>query len=181
MSLESVVAAPVETVRVWDPIVRLFHWTVAVCCLLAGFVFDDGKDVHQAIGWVAVAALAIRIVWGFVGSRHARFADFVPGPRRLFAYVREVLHGREPRHVGHNPAAAVMIVALMGLLAALGVTGWMMTLNAFFGESWLEALHETLASALFTLVPIHVFAAIWESVRHRENLVLSMITGKKRA
>jgi cytochrome b len=171
-------AAPV---RVWDPVVRLFHWTVVVCCLLAGFVFDDGKSIHQTIGWVAMAALAIRIVWGFVGTRHARFSDFVPGPRRLFLYLAALIRGRESRHIGHNPAAAVMILALMALLAATGVTGWMLTLDAFFGEVWLEALHEAITTSIFLLVGVHVAAAIWESLRHRENLILAMITGTKRA
>lgn len=169
------------TVRVWDPVVRLFHWTVVACCLLDGFVFDDGKSIHRAIGWVAMGALAVRIVWGFGGSRHARFSDFVPGPRRLADYVLSLIRGREPRHIGHNPAAAVMILALMSLLAATGLTGWMLTLDAFFGETWLEVLHETIVTTIFLLVGVHVAAAIWESLRHRENLILSMITGTKKA
>lgn len=169
------------TVRVWDPVVRLFHWTVVACCLLDGFVFDDGKSIHRVIGWIAMGALAVRLVWGFVGSRHARFSDFVPGPRRLAAYLRAFAHGREPRHIGHNPAAAVMILALMTLLAATGLTGWMLTLDAFFGETWLEVLHEAIVTTIFLLVGVHVAAAIWESLRHRENLILSMITGTKKA
>lgn len=173
--------APAPVVRVWDPIVRLFHWTVVVCCILAGFVFDDGKSIHQTIGWVAMTALAIRIVWGFIGTRHARFTDFVPGPTRLFAYIGALVRGRESRHLGHNPAAAVMIVALMILLAATGVTGWMLTLDAYFGSEVLEEAHEVLTTMIFLLVVVHVAAAIWESLRHRENLILSMITGLKRS
>ncbi len=179
--MSSISLASSDEVRVWDPLVRVFHWTVVVCCILAGLVFDDGKSIHQAIGWVAMSALAVRIVWGFVGTRHARFGDFVPGPRRLLAYVTALVRGREPRHIGHNPAAAVMILALMSMLVAIGVTGWMMTLDVYFGETWLEDLHETLVDGLFGLVLIHVAAAVWESVRHRENLIFSMITGKKRA
>jgi cytochrome b len=173
--------APTAEVRVWDPLVRIIHWTVALCCVLAGLVFDDGKSLHRAIGWVAMGLLAVRILWGFVGTRHARFADFVPGPRRLVAYLAALVRGREPRHLGHNPAAALMILTLMGLLVAIGTTGWMMTLDAFFGEDWLEEMHESLVWVLFALVLVHVAAAIWESVRHRENLIFSMITGKKRS
>lgn len=169
------------TVRVWDPLVRLFHWTVVVCCLLCGFVFDDGKDLHRTIGWIAATALAVRLVWGFVGTPHARFTDFVPGPLRLVRYLRALVAGREPRHLGHNPAAAVMILALMALVAGLATTGWMMGQDAWFGEEWVEELHEGLATTLFVFVLVHVAAAIWESRRHRENLILSMITGRKRA
>ena len=81
---------------------------------------------------------------------------------------------------GHNPAGAVMILLLMALLAGISLTGWMLTLDAYFGEEWLEDLHGALANALLILVVLHVAAAIYESLRHRENLVWSMITGYKR-
>ncbi|MCW1843667.1 cytochrome b/b6 domain-containing protein [Prosthecomicrobium hirschii] len=173
------VAAP-RTLMVWDPLVRLFHWTVVAGCVVNSFVFEDGKTVHRYVGYVVAGALAIRILWGFVGTAHARFTDFVPGPARLIAYLRAMLAGREPRHVGHNPAASVMILTLMALLAAVSVTGWMMTLDAYFGEEWLEDLHELIANAILGLAVIHVLAAIYESMRHRENLILAMITGRKR-
>ncbi|KPL51976.1 cytochrome B [Prosthecomicrobium hirschii] len=173
------VAAP-RTLMVWDPLVRLFHWTVVAGCVVNSFVFEDGKTVHRYVGYVVAGALAIRILWGFVGTAHARFTDFVPGPARLIAYLRAMLAGREPRHVGHNPAASVMILTLMALLAAVSVTGWMLTLDAYFGEEWLEDLHELIANAILGLAVIHVLAAIYESMRHRENLILAMITGRKR-
>ena len=174
-------AAAAPTVRVWDPVVRLFHWTVVAGCVIDGFIIDDGKFAHRVVGYVVAAALAVRIVWGFVGTRHARFADFVPTPGRLLSYVSAALHGREPRFVGHNPAAAVMILALMALVAATAATGWMLTLDAYFGEDWLEELHEGLAGTILVLAVIHVVAAIYESIHHRENLILAMITGRKRA
>lgn len=173
------VAAP-RTLMVWDPLVRLFHWTVVAGCVVNSFVFEDGKTVHRYVGYVVAGALAIRILWGFVGTAHARFTDFVPGPARLIAYLRAMLAGREPRHVGHNPAASVMILTLMALLAAVSLTGWMLTLDAYFGEEWLEDLHELIANAILGLAVIHVLAAIYESMRHRENLILAMITGRKR-
>ena len=81
------------------------------------------------------AVLAVRIVWGFVGTRYARFNDFVPGPRRLREYLALLARGREPRQLGHNPAAAVMMLVLMALLAAVSVTGWMMRLWTPSGAS----------------------------------------------
>jgi cytochrome b len=88
--------------------------------------------------------------------------------------------GREPRQIGHNPAAAVMMLALMALLAAVSVTGWMATLDAFWGVEWVEELHEGTAEAILWLALIHAGAALYESMRHRENLVWAMVTGRKR-
>lgn len=168
------------SVMVWDPVVRLFHWVVVAGCAANLFIVEDGGPAHEVIGYAVAAVLAVRIAWGFVGTRHARFSDFVPTPARLVRYVSLLLRGREPRQLGHNPAAAVMMVTLMALLAAVGVTGWMATLDAFWGVEWVEELHEGTADAILWLALIHAAAAIYESVRHRENLVRAMITGRKR-
>lgn len=172
--------APGRT-RVWDPVVRLFHWTLVLGVVANLTVFREWKSVHRYVGYVVVAAIAIRLVWGFVGPRHARFSDFVAGPRRLAGYLAAMVRGREPRYVGHNPAGGLMMVALIGLSLVCGVTGWMMGLDAFWGAPWLEATHETAANTIMVLAILHVLAALVESWRHRENLVMSMVTGWKRA
>jgi cytochrome b len=174
------VQAP-RTIRVWDPVVRLFHWSVVLFCFLDLAVFTDGKAVHRWIGYGVALALAIRVVWGFVGTKHARFADFAPSPRAVAAYLKAVMAGAEPRFIGHNPAGALMMLALMGLLAAVAATGWMLRLDAFFGNEELEEMHEALAYAIVPLVALHVAGALFESRRHGENLVWAMVTGKKRA
>ncbi|PWC34803.1 cytochrome b/b6 domain-containing protein [Azospirillum sp. TSO22-1] len=168
------------TIRVWDPFVRAFHWSVAGACAVDLTVLDDGKLAHRGIGYGVLALVGVRLVWGVVGTRHARFADFVPGPRALLAYLGALLRGREPRFVGHNPAAAMMILTLLALLIAIGATGWMQTLDAFWGVAWVETLHGGLANLLVVLVAVHVAAAVLESLRHGENLVLAMVTGRKR-
>jgi cytochrome b len=173
--------APPRTVRVWDPVVRLFHWAVVTACVLNLFVLKPGRLYHRYVGYAVIGLLLVRLVWGFVGSRYARFADFFPTPGRLFPYLRALVARREPRLLGHNPAAAVMMLALMALLAATAVTGWMSTLDAFWGEDWLEELHGGFANAILVLALVHAAAALIESVRHRENLVWAMITGRKRA
>ena len=145
--------------RVWDPLVRLFHWTVVIGCVLDLFVLDDGKAVHRFVGYVIATALAVRLVWGFVGTRHARFTDFAPSPASILRYLKEFLRGEEPRFIGHNPAGAVMMLALMCLLAAVSITGWMLTLDAFFGSDGLETLHEGLANAILVLAGLHASAA----------------------
>jgi cytochrome b len=172
---------PAGQVTVWDPVVRLFHWTVVTGVLVNSFVLDDGKAVHRYIGYVVLAAVVIRLTWGLVARGHARLSSFIPGPRTLRTYLRQLLRGREPRYIGHNPAGAVMMIGLVLLLLGCGVTGWMMGLDQFWGEEWVQELHETLANAILALAALHVLAAIIESVRHRENLVWSMFTGRKPA
>jgi cytochrome b len=166
---------------VWDPLVRVFHWTVALGVIANLSVLRHDKPVHIIVGYVVLAALAVRLVWGLVGSRHARFADFVPSPRRLLTYLQALRNRREPRYLGHNPAGAAMIVALLLLLAIAGVTGWMMGRDAWWGVAWVEQLHETTANLLMLAAAAHILGAIVESLRHRENLPLAMVTGYKRA
>jgi cytochrome b len=167
-------------VRVWDPLVRMFHWSLAAC-ILGAFLVEEGDTAHRWLGYTALGLIVFRVLWGLVGSRHARFGDWVRGPRAVAAYLRERLRGRSQRRLGHNPAAAVMILLLMGWVAAVGLTGWMQTLDAYWGAEWLEDLHEALAYGLLALVGVHVLAAIVESRHYRENLVAAMVHGRKRA
>lgn len=168
-------------VKVWDPIVRVFHWTVAGG-VIANLTFLRHQETpHIYVGYAVVTVLAIRLMWGVVGRRHARFSSFIPGPSGLWRYFRAMAARREPRYVGHNPAGAAMIVVLMVLPATVGTTGWMMGLDLFWGVGWVETLHEVAANILIGAVALHVLGAIFESVRHRENLPLAMITGYKRA
>lgn len=168
-------------VRVWDPVVRIFHWTVVFGCVLDLFVLEEGGAAHNVVGYVIAGALVIRLFWGFVGSKHARFSDFVPSPGRLKRYLRALAAGRGERYIGHNPAGAVMIIVLMALLAAISVTGWMLTLDAFWGNDVLEEMHGAISDAILACALIHAAAALFESFRHKENLVKAMITGYKRA
>ncbi|NEJ74933.1 cytochrome B [Rhizobium phaseoli] len=170
-----------KDVKVWDPIVRLFHWTVVVACTLNLFILEEGKYWHRMTGYVVVVALTVRFIWGFVGTKHARFKDFFPTSRKIKEQVRGIIARQEERYLGHNPLASVMMLVLIALLAATALTGWMTTLDAFWGEKWLEQLHGTIANSIMILVFIHAGAAILESWRHRENLVWSMVTGRKKA
>lgn len=167
------------TVRVWDPVVRIFHWTLAAS-FAGAYIFDSPRDVHETLGWITAGAIAVRLVWGLVGSRYARFSDFVPGPRRFLGYIVDTFRGRERRHLGHNPAGGAMIVALLLMVGAIAATGWMMGLDAYWGESWVEDLHVSAVNITLGLVALHIGGVVWESLRHRENLVKSMITGRKR-
>lgn len=167
-------------VPVWDVLVRVFHWTLVAGFLANMTIVEEGGSSHEIIGYILLAAIAVRSIWGLVGTAHARFKDFIPGPTRLKEYLGSLLRGREPRYVGHNPAAAVMIVALVGVMILVGLSGWMMSLDAFWGEEWVEETHEVLANMLLVLAGVHVLAAVRASFRHRENLIVAMVTGRKR-
>ncbi|WP_439815333.1 cytochrome b/b6 domain-containing protein [Zavarzinia sp. CC-PAN008] len=168
-------------IRVWDPVVRLCHW-VLVGAVLANLLelTRAGREVHQVLGYVALGVVVLRILWGFVGTSPARFASFVVGPRSLLRYLGQVATGTDSRHVGHNPAGGAMALVLLAMVALLGLTGWLQTTDALFGVKWVEETHEILANALVGLLVLHVLGALVESLRFRENLILAMITGRKR-
>jgi cytochrome b len=168
------------SVKVWDPLVRIVHWSLAGC-FFAAFLVEDGDTAHRWLGYTALALVAVRLAWGVVGSRPARFTDWVRGPRAVLAYLRERRAGRSRRRLGHNPAAAVAMLALLVGIVLVGTNGWLQTTDRFFGAEWLEELHELLAWGVLSLVGLHVLAAIAESVHYGENLVASMLHGRKRA
>jgi len=171
--------SPVASKRVWDPLVRVFHWSLVACVLLNLFVVDDGEDLHQWLGYAAAALVGVRVVWGFIGPRHARFADFFPTPRRVANHVRALLGGEPEHHWGHNPLGALMVLGLLAMVLSLGLTGWMQTLDAFWGAEWLQDLHEGLGEWLLPMVGLHAAAAIVMGRIERTRLVKAMVTGVK--
>lgn len=172
---------PPATVKVWDPFVRVFHWSLASLVVAAFVTGETWERGHIVIGYTIAALLALRIVWGFVGSRHARFTDFVRGPSTVLSYLRDVAGMRAARYIGHNPAGAAMIVGLIVSLVATCVTGYMMTTKALWGAKWIEEVHEACAHVVMVLAGLHVVGVIVSSLLHGENLVRAMITGRKRA
>tara|TARA_R110002072_G_scaffold3163_7_gene23620 strand:- start:551 stop:1111 length:561 start_codon:yes stop_codon:yes gene_type:complete len=167
-----------DHVRVWDIAVRLFHWSLVAMVTLA-YYFDEPRKLHRTLGFIVIGLIAFRLVWGVIGTRHARFIDFVPRPDQLLGYLRDMLRSRESRYLGHNPAGAAMILFLLATLSAIGATGYMMGMDAYFGQEWVEHAHEFLVNFLLVLVACHVAGVIFSSWHHRENLVMSMITGQK--
>jgi cytochrome b len=174
-------AEDIPRIRVWDPLVRLTHWIIALGCLLNLWLVGGGNEMHDYVGYAVLGSVLLRVVWGFVGTPHARFTDFVPKWSVLRGYAGLLLKRGEPRYLGHNPAGAIMMVALLALAFLCGLSGWMMGLDRFWGNSTVHTLHEVTAYLILAGAFLHVVGAIAESIRHRENLVLSMITGRKRA
>nr|WP_073010982.1 cytochrome b/b6 domain-containing protein [Roseibium suaedae] len=167
-------------VRVWDPLVRIFHWSLVALVAIAWLTGDEIQKVHEPVGYVIVGLLAFRLVWGVIGSRFARFTSFVRGPGTTLGYLRDIASRRASRHLGHNPAGAAMIVALILVLSGTALTGYLQTTDAFWGVDWVSGLHEVLANLVLVLVGLHVLGVLVASLEHGEDLVKSMITGLKR-
>lgn len=172
-------AASPRKVLVWDLSVRIFHWALVTLVATAWRTGGSGSHWHEIAGGGVAGLIAYRLLWGVAGSRHARFTDFVKGPRAILTYVRALVSGEPRRYIGHNPAGAAMIVCLLVVLATLCTTGVMMKSVAFFGVPWVETVHETAATALIVLIPMHVLGAVVASRLHRENLIGAMVSGHK--
>jgi cytochrome b len=171
---------------VWDAPVRVLHATVVasfvLCWASTVQAFAAIGPWHEPSGWFGLAAVALRVAWGFVApGRHARLASFVHGPRTVLAYARRVAQGRAPRHIGHNPLGGWMAVALWACIALLALSGWLYSTDAFFGDAAVEAVHEAIAWAMGVLVLLHVAGAVITGRQHGENLVAAMWHGRKRA
>ncbi len=166
--------------KVWDIAVRLFHWFLVFAFTIAWITGDEWDRVHEAAGYIVAGLVGLRILWGFLGSRHARFADFVYSPKSIFNYLRETLHHNAKRYLGHNPAGGAMVIALLISLFAATASGILMTTDAFWGVEWVEEIHEAIVNFVLFLVFLHVAGVIHSSFVHRENLVRSMINGRKR-
>lgn len=165
---------------IWDPLIRIFHWSLAATFLLNYFVTEEGGRNHEWVGYTAVGLLAVRIVWGFIGPRNARFSSFFPTPRRVRHHLAELRDGHISAEEGHNPLGGAMVLLLMALMLSLGVTGYMMEeIDVFFGEEWLEELHETLANITLIAVVVHVSAVVLMQRRFGIDLVRPMVTGRR--
>src|SRR5665213_3635703 len=170
-----------ETVRVWDPFIRIFHWCLAVGMLAAWITSSWRSTPHQWMGLALGCLLIARIFWGFFGSTYARFSQFLRGPQTSLAYLYAIVTGAERRYLGHNPAGALMILALIFTIAATVISGWLMTTDTFFGDDTMQFVDKASAYSVVGLLIFHVAGVMLASKQHKENLVVAMFTGKKRA
>jgi len=170
-----------KTTRVWDPFVRLFHWSLVGGMAAAILTSSSRDDTHQWIGLAIGVLLAARILWGFVGTHYARFTQFVRSPRVSITYIFSIIQGSEQRYLGHNPAGAMMILILMLSIIVTVATGWLMTTDVYYGDDTMQELHSLCAYSVIGLAIIHVFGVILASRHHHENLVRAMVTGEKRS
>lgn len=172
-------AAVPRRVLVWDAPVRVFHWLMVLCFFgaYASAESERWRLLHVTLGYTMIGLVGFRLVWGLIGTRHARFASFLRGPAAVLRYLRSMASRHPEHHVGHNPAGALAIVALLGFTVVVALSGWA-TYNEIGGE-WLEELHEGAAEAMMALVVVHIAAVVAASWLHRENLIGTMISGRK--
>ncbi len=167
-------------VRVWDLPTRIVHWTLATSFVVAFVTSDSEKlrDIHVLAGYGMAGLIAFRVLWGFVGGGHSRFADFLPTPTKVINYLKSLLAGKPQHYVGHNPAGAVAIFLLLGFGITAAASGYA-TYNEFGGD-FMEEVHESASNGMMAMVVIHLAGVVVSSWLHRENLVAAMITGWKK-
>jgi cytochrome b len=175
----SPVEQPARPVLVWDWPVRVFHWLMVLSFAGAYLTAENERWrlLHLTLGYTMAGLVVFRLVWGWVGTHHARFANFVRGPSAVVRHVRELLSRQHAAPVGHNPAGAWAILGMLALTLAVAATGWA-TINELGGE-WLADGHEVVANLMLTLVVVHIGGVVVSSWLQRENLVRAMITGYK--
>lgn len=196
MAKETDLPTGAEVIPVWDLFVRVFHWSLALCILIAmvtGFLLgSEWVDVHVYAATSATALIFLRVLWGFFGSGYARFSSFVFSPKTIIAHAKSLATGRAKRYIGHNPLGGTMILALITNIAMLGLTGAMvlggiLKLGPFaFVTSYaiggaFKELHEMFANFLLFLVIGHIGGIVFETFHGKDNLVPAMVSGKKSA
>jgi cytochrome b len=170
-----------SSVVVWDRFVRIFHWSIASLFALNYFITEEGGDIHELVGYSALGLIAARIVWGFVTQGPARWAAFWPTPARLKSHWSQIKAGQPHRALTHSPMGAVVMITMLLGLALLAITGFaMQEIDYFWGDERLEEIHESIANGVAALAVVHILGGIVQSLWLRENLIWSMITGRRR-
>jgi cytochrome b len=172
---------PVRKVLIWDAPVRVFHWLMVLSFAGAYLTAESERWrlVHVTLGYTMAGLVAFRVLWGLIGTRHARFSSFVRGPAAIARYLRGLISGPAEHHAGHNPAGALAIIALLGMTLLVTAAGWA-TYNEVGGH-WLEELHEGAADVMLVIVGVHLAAVLLASWLHRTNLIGTMVTGRRLA
>ena len=168
-----------KRIHVWDPFVRVFHWSLVLSFGANALVIDDDSKLHEWVGYVVVGLVVLRILWGFAGKGYARFSSFPPSVQGSKEQIADIAVGRNKIHIGHTPLGALMIYNLLLALLVVGVSGHLMTTDMFWGVEWPEHLHEFAVTWTEVSVVLHILAVIFESKRTGVNLPAAMIRGYK--
>lgn len=168
-----------KQLRVWDLFVRAFHWSLVILFGANALIVDEDSNIHEWIGYAIIALIVARIGWGFIGTRHARFSSFRPSVSAAMEQMTDLAAGRAKAHVGHTPLGAWMIYNLLLTILLIGLSGYLMTTDMFWGVGWIEEVHEILVSWAELSVVVHIAAVILESRRLHTNLPRAMVTGYK--
>jgi len=179
------------TVKVWDPLIRVFHWSLVFFFLLAFITEDAWMALHVQAGYIVSFLIGFRLLWGLVGTRNARFFTFVKSPAVIMTYLKSLLRFKAPHYLGHNPLGAAMVVILLLSITLVSFSGMVIiagegngplagTLLASWNGDWMEEIHEFFANFTLLMVVVHVSGVIFSSLVEGENLVKAMITGRKK-
>lgn len=180
-----------NTITVWDPLVRIFHWSLVLTFFLAYVTEDSWENIHVIAGYIVAALVGFRLIWGVIGTRRARFTRFVKSPQAVLDYLKQMIRFKVPHYLGHNPAAAAMIVCLLISLIMISISGLMIiagegegplagTIFASVNHELAEEIHELFANFTLLLVFLHVAGVLFSSFLEKENLIRAMITGRKK-
>ncbi len=164
--------------KIWDLPTRLFHWLIALPVLL-NYILEGGESPHKILGYIALVALVARIYWGLVGGEHSRFRSFPLSLHKVRIYLVSLLTATPKNYVGHNPMASWVYLGIWLMVFLLGVSGFMMGLDAFWGEEWLEKTHGALATITKFMVLGHFLGILVDTIKFKRKTWLAMITGKK--
>ena len=180
-------------IKVWDPLVRFFHWALVSAFIIAYVTEEDFLTIHSWAGYLILSLLCIRFVWGFIGTRYARFSDFAYSPEKIIQFLNDTLRLGAKRYLGHNPAGGAMVFLLLFSLLITTTSGvillgaeehagpvahWFTQPESTWADI-LEEAHEFFANLTLLLVFVHVAGVLIESLIHKENLLSAMITGFK--
>lgn len=165
-------------ILVWDIPTRLFHWLLVLCFVVAYLTSESERWQlwHVTAGYTFGFLLLFRLCWGIIGTRYARFTDFVRGPKAVMHYLSTLLTRHPTHYIGHNPAGAWAIIAIISLGGLTVFTGW-----ASFNDygDWIGEVHEGIVNGLLLIIGIHVLGVLASSLLHRENLMRAMVNGRK--
>ena len=205
-------------ISAWDPLVRIFHWSLVLAFTVAYLSGDEESEIHIYSSYIVAGLIIFRLIWGFIGTRYARFGDFVYSPRTVLKYIKSMASGKPEHYTGHSPAGGAMVIALLLSLVVVTYSGlkvyaieegagplaqqtdeisfiksayadddeyekngeYQRDSNETSGEDFWEEIHETSANFVLFLVFLHIAGVIVSSRLHKENLIIAMITGKKK-
>lgn len=168
-----------QPILVWDVPTRIFHWLLVICFAGAWLTSESERlqMIHYAFGYSACALVLFRLVWGLIGTKYARFSQFIKCPKEIIGHLKSMLSSHQDATPGHNPAGGIVMLGLMAIILLIGLTGYW-SVKEFLGNLMSEA-HEAIASLALALVIVHIAAALLMSILQKENLVRAMVTGKK--
>ncbi len=165
-------------VILWSPLTRIIHWAIALPVLL-NFFLEGGDSIHKVLGYIALAGLVVRIIWGLVSQDKAHVKFFLIKTSDIKDHLLSMAQNKVKDYPGHNPLASVTYIIIWILVGLLGISGYMRGLDAFWGEEWLENLHESFSNILVVLVFCHLAGIIWDGIKYKRKTWKGMITGKR--